>query len=61
MDDQIKKMRDNNIFDLQALGKAVDDVLWHQYLGDKAKIDKWRTKTKGIHLSFGFTHLSLKR
>lgn len=42
MDDKIQKMRDNNIFDLQALGKAVDDVLWHKYLGDKAKIDKWR-------------------
>lgn len=42
MDDMIQKMRDNNTFHLQKLGKAIDDILWHQYLGDKAKIDKWR-------------------
>lgn len=42
MDDMIQKMRDKNMFELQALSKAVDDVLWHQYLGHKAKIDKWR-------------------
>jgi dipeptidyl aminopeptidase/acylaminoacyl peptidase len=42
MDDFIQKMRDNNVFQLQSLGKAIDDVLWHQFLGNKAKIDKWR-------------------
>lgn len=42
MDDKIQKMRDNNVFDLQTLNKGVDDLLWHKYLGDKAKIDKWR-------------------
>ncbi len=42
MDDVIKKMRENNVFHIQSLQKAMDDVLWHQYLGHKAKIDKWR-------------------
>ena len=32
----------SDTFVLQSIVKAVDDVLWHQYLGHKAKIDKWR-------------------
>lgn len=42
MDEMIQKMRENNTFSFQNLAKAIDDVLWHQYLGHKAKIDKWR-------------------
>ncbi len=42
MDDMIQKMRDNNIFHIHSLSKAIDDVLWHQYLGHKVKVDKWR-------------------
>jgi len=41
-DDRIQQMRDNGTFQMQTLQKTMDDVLWQQFLGHKAKIDKWR-------------------
>ncbi len=42
MEEKLQRMQERIGFNFESLGKAVDDLLWHQYLGDVAKVDKWR-------------------